>query len=189
MCDTVSLQCLMCRGFILFLSHTLLSVCVHECFMCVCVHVRTSLHWLPRKHSPFLQQLHFPLGNYQHLTVSGLGEKVIPDNGHALGKGKGPDPPSQLPSTTRGELVAKLSLLEAPSEDLRSNGWRLAALVAGPSGCPAVRAGLGFLLLELNSDLGSCSVLRPVTLASHLFYGPWDVLKTPPLLLVCFCCL
>ena len=95
--DTVPLQLLVGREFILFLSYAL--------FFVLCVYVCVCVHGLLSKHLSFLKHSSFPLGNYQLPIVHGFREKIITDNGFALGKLRKPDPLSQYPSTARGEYM------------------------------------------------------------------------------------
>lgn len=95
MLDTVPLQLLVDREFILFLSY----------FFVLCVFVCVYIHGLLSKHPSFLKHPSFPLGNYQLPIVHGFRRKIITDNGFALGKLRRPDPLSQYPSTARGEYM------------------------------------------------------------------------------------
>lgn len=61
-----------------------------------------------------LKHFSFPLGNYQLPIVHDFREKIITDNGLALGKLKRPDHPSWCLSIARSEHVTQLLQSDAP---------------------------------------------------------------------------
>lgn len=91
--DAVSLQLLVYREFI-FLYFALF--CVWGAFQ------------------QTLKHFSFPLGNYQLPIVHDFREKIITDNGLALGKLKRPDHPSWCLSIVRSEHVTQLLQSDAP---------------------------------------------------------------------------